>query len=100
MLEAAEQAVQFCQGRSESDMFGDQILAFALRQCVQVIGEAASKISSVRRAELPEIPWVQIIATRHRLVHAYWDTDYVVIWETATEDVPALIPLLRAALDC
>jgi uncharacterized protein with HEPN domain len=47
---------------------------------------------------MPSVPWLQIIAMRHRLVHAYFDVNKTILWKTATEEIPALIPALRLLL--
>lgn len=59
------------------------------------MGEAASRLSQSTRAGLPNVPWGRIVAMRHRLVHAYFDIDHDILWSTATEDVPALMAVLR-----
>ncbi|WP_242370641.1 DUF86 domain-containing protein [Anaeromyxobacter sp. SG26] len=47
------------------------------------------------QASHPEIPWAQIIATRNRLIHAYFDVDLQVVWDTVTDDLPQLVRLLE-----
>jgi uncharacterized protein with HEPN domain len=47
---------------------------------------------------LPSVPWTQIVRMRNRLVHAYFDVDADIVWRTATEEVPALLPALQGAL--
>jgi uncharacterized protein with HEPN domain len=65
-------------------------------RAVEIIGEAASKISAETRMDYPDIPWRAIIAMRNRLVHAYYDVDHNVLWKTSCEEVPSLLTLLRA----
>ena len=74
------------------------MLLFALVRAVEVFGEAAAKVSSETQASMPSVPWLQIIAMRHRLVHAYFDVNKTILWKTATEEIPALIPALRLLL--
>jgi uncharacterized protein with HEPN domain len=50
------------------------------------------------RAALPLVPWVQIVAMRNRLIHAYFDVNRDVLWKTASEEVPDLLPTLKAIL--
>lgn len=71
------------------------MLLFALTRAIEILGEAASKISEEARAELPLIPWSRIVAMRNRLVHAYFDIDRNILWRTATEELPELLRLLR-----
>ncbi|HXB68104.1 MAG TPA: HepT-like ribonuclease domain-containing protein [Candidatus Acidoferrales bacterium] len=55
-----------------------------------VIGEAISRLSVELRDRYPEVPWPQIIAVRHRIVHAYFDLDWQILWDSATGDIPQL----------
>src|SRR5438128_9837765 len=55
-----------------------------------MIGEAISRLSVELRERHPDVPWRQIIAVRHRIVHAYFDLDWQILWDAATEDIPEL----------
>jgi len=57
---------------------------------LEVIGEAAKRISADLRAKHLEIPWRAITGMRDKLIHDYLDVDLDEVWKTATEDVPAL----------
>lgn len=98
MIEAAETAAGFVQGRTRSDLDRDPILAFALVRAIEIVGEAASKISVETRGLAPDIPWSSIVSMRNRLVHAYFDINHELVWISATEELPELLPLLRDLL--
>ena len=72
------------------------MLSFALARAIEIVGEAASKVSATTRLSSPAIPWNLIIAMRNRVVHAYFEIDLEIVWKTATEELPALLPALRA----
>ena len=95
MIEAAEAVATFVSGRSRADVDTDSMLLFAGVRAIEIIGEAASKVSQETRAAVPAVPWVQIAAMRNRLIHAYFDIDRDILWRTAIEEVPALLTLLR-----
>ena len=57
---------------------------------IQVIGEAANGISPEFQKQHLEIPWKDIIAMRHLLVHQYFGIDLDEIWNTAKQDLPKL----------
>ena len=101
MLDAAHTAMRLAQGRTRLDLDEDEGLILSLTKAVEMIGEAARHVSEPARGEMPAIPWTQIIAMRHRLVHAYFDIDPEVLWQTVRRDLPSLIaqlePLLRDA---
>jgi uncharacterized protein with HEPN domain len=73
MLEAARLASSFASGRSRQDLDGDMMLVLSLVKCVEIIGEAAGRVSEETRVQFPATPWRQIIAMRNRLIHAYFN---------------------------
>ncbi|WP_242333289.1 DUF86 domain-containing protein [Anaeromyxobacter sp. SG66] len=95
MLDAAREAMSFAAGRSRGDLERDRMLVLAIVKDVEIIGEAAARVSPAMQASHPEIPWAQIIATRNRLIHAYFDVDLQVVWDTVTDDLPQLVRLLE-----
>ncbi len=98
MLEAANEALSFVQGKTREDLYGSRLLALALTRQIEIIGEAASKVSLERRAAIPGIPWHAVTGIRHRAIHAYFDVDLEVIWSTITLYLPALVRELDNAL--
>ncbi len=95
MVEAAEAVQDFVAGRSRADLDQDRMLVFAIIRAIEIIGEAASKISPETRIAGGGVPWAQIIATRNRLIHGYFDIDHTIVWKTATEEIPGLLIQLR-----
>jgi len=72
-------------GRQRTDLDAYQMLLFALVRAIEVIGEAASKVSAETRTATPSTPRSVIISTRNRSVHAYCDIDRNIVWKTVTE---------------
>jgi uncharacterized protein with HEPN domain len=99
MREAAQSAVQFIAGRQRSDLDTDQMLLFALVRAIEIVGEAASKVSEETRAAEPDIPWKAIVGMRNRLIHAYFEIDADILWVAATEEIPTLLSQLRSLDD-
>jgi uncharacterized protein with HEPN domain len=98
MLEAAQEAVSLTQGKTRNDLNDDRVLALALVKLIEIIGEAATRISKEGHAQIAEIPWPSIISMRNRLIHAYFDIDLDRVWDTVTDDLPPLIEALRNTL--
>lgn len=96
MIEAAESVAQFVAGRSRDDLDRDRMLLFAVVHAIEILGEAASKISPETRAGTPQIPWGAIVSMRNRLIHGYFDINKTIVWKTATEEIPALVPQMQA----
>lgn len=99
MIEAAEDALSFVAGRTRDELDTDRMLLFAVVRAIEIIGEAANKISPETRAVHSEIPWAAIVGMRHRLVHAYFAIDTDIVWVAVTQELPALLAQLRAILE-
>ena len=82
-------------GRSRTDLDSDRMLLFAVVRAIEVVGEAASKLSEEFRAAHPGIPWRAIVGMRNRLIHAYFDIDTETVWETTTQELPPILNQLR-----
>ena len=96
MIDAVEDAMEFVSTRSRADLEKDKMLQFALVRAIEVLGEAAGKVSAAGRAELPFMPWAAITGMRNRLVHAYFDVDLDILWVTAIKALPELRAQLKS----
>ncbi len=99
MIEAAQAALDFVRGRERADLDHDRMLLFALVRAVELVGEAASRISPDARARAPDIPWPAIVAMRNRLVHVYFDIDRDILWKTVKVELPDLVRKLERILE-
>ena len=95
MLDAAKEALSFVRGQNRAALDWDRKLMLSLVLEVEIIGEAASQVSPATRKKHPTIPWQDIIAMRHRLIHAYFDVDLDILWDTIRKDVPSLVRKLE-----
>ena len=98
MLASAGAALSFASGKSRENLASDRMLLRSIERELEIVGEAANKVSKEFRLAHPEIPWEDMIGMRHRLIHAYFDVDLDMVWQTVIEDLPNLAPLLEAAL--
>jgi len=92
MLNAAREAVSFVRGKKREDLDRDRLLVFGLVKALEILGDAAYRLSEETRAELPTIPWEDVIGMRHRLVHAYFDINLDILWRTVQNDLPPGLP--------
>lgn len=95
MADAAREAIGFAEDRTRADLDVDRKLVLALVKAIEIIGEAAYQVSQTARSELPGIPWEDIVGMRHRLVHAYFDINLDILWQTVQEDLPPLVAELE-----
>ncbi|HYI62267.1 MAG TPA: HepT-like ribonuclease domain-containing protein [Acidimicrobiales bacterium] len=94
LIEAAETAMQFVEGRSRSDLDDDEMLRLALTKLVEIVGEAAKQVTGATRQDHPTVPWSAAARMRDRLVHHYFDIDLDVLWSTVMIDLPALLAVI------
>ena len=90
MIEAAEEAMRFAAGQSETTLATDRKTLLAAIRCIEIIGEAAARVSAATRESAPDVPWNAIVGMRNRLVHAYFDVDADLVWKTISVELPAL----------
>ena len=99
MLDAAREAREFARGRQRSDLDEDRQLVLATVKSIEIVGEAAARVSDETQAAHPTIPWAAAVGMRNRLVHAYFDIDHDRVWDTIADDLPPLIAQLSALVD-
>ena len=77
----------------------DEVLSAAVLHHLTVMGEAINRLSPELRERHSEVPWHQIVAVRHRIVHAYFDLDWQILWNAAMDDVPQLRKQISGILE-
>jgi len=87
-----------CRGRTRSDLDTDRLLNLALTRLIEIIGEAANRVPEPLQAKYPQLPWLQMIGVRNRLIHGYDSVDFDILWAIVTQDLPPLISQLNAIL--
>jgi uncharacterized protein with HEPN domain len=98
MVDAAQALASFVEGRTAQDLERDRMLLFAVVRAIEIMGEAASRLSGDAQAQISDIPWASIVGMRHRLIHGYFDVNTEIVWKTATVEVPALLEILTRAV--
>ena len=98
MRDAAATALQMAVGYDRADLSASRMLAMALTRCLEILGEAASKISPEFRSRYVRIPVSKMVSMRNRLIHAYFDVDLDIVWTTVHDDLPPLLVALDEAL--
>ena len=97
MLNAAREAVALSRGKGPRTLAKDRVRSLALVRLLEVLGEAAGRVSEETREEHPEMPWSQIVGLRNRLIHGYDSVDLEVLWRILRDDLPPLIEALQDA---
>jgi uncharacterized protein with HEPN domain len=98
MLDAAETAAGFVQSKTRNDLDDDRQLTLSLLKALEMVGEAAARVSTECQAGCQPIPWEKVIEVKHQVVQAYWDIDRDWIWQRVTEDLPRIVRALEELL--
>lgn len=99
MLDAAQEAAFFAQNKTRGSLDTDRQLVLSLVKSIEIIGEAAAKVTTKCREDFPQIPWRDIISMRNRLTHVYFDVNLDILWKTVVEDLPPLIAELGKVVE-
>ena len=99
MLEAVRAVADFTHGLTLSEFLAagrdKEITRLAVERKLEILGEAARRVSSHFQEEHPEIPWRQIVGLRNVISHEYDKVNYTLIYRIAREQIPELITLLE-----
>lgn len=95
MLLAARDAQQFVHGMDKARFLTSDLHQSAAIRKLEVIGEAAGKVSRSAMDAVPEIPWRKITGMRHRLIHDYFDVNLELVWQVVQDELPSLIRALE-----
>lgn len=95
IIEAAEEALGYVEHLDRDEFKASRPMQHSVVRCIEIVGEAASRLSPAIRQANPQIPWPDIIGMRNRIVHAYFDIDAEVVWRTAREDFPDFLAAIE-----
>jgi len=99
ILEHAREAVGMIQGKERADLRHERMLELSLIRLIEVVGEAAARVTPDGQAKYPSIPWPQVVGMRNRLIHGYDQVDLDILWDTIEDDLPPLITKLEKILE-
>jgi uncharacterized protein with HEPN domain len=95
MLDSAKEAVELIKKKNRADLAAERVLSLALVRLLEVVGEAANRVTNATRLQYPNIPWSQIVSLRNRLIHGYDTINLDILWKILTDDLPPLIAQLE-----
>ncbi len=96
ILDAAKLAIQYVQDIEKEAFFQDIKCQDSVIRRLEIIGEAARRVSLSTRAEIPDIPWMEMIGMRNMMIHEYDSVDLEIVWDTIQRDLPRVIVILSA----
>ncbi len=95
MLQHARGVMRAVEGRTLAQYVEDEDLRLAVERRIEIIGEAARRVSPAFQDAHPDIPWRKIVAQRNILIHEYGEVDDEIMWDVARISVPELVRLLE-----
>lgn len=98
MLVHAREAHEMIAGKERDSLARERLMELALVRLIEIVGEAASKVSPEGRQQYSSIPWREVVNMRNRLIHGYDSIDLGVLWDTIDVDLPGLIAMLEEIL--
>ena len=85
--------------KDERTLSEDVVRQAATLRWLQIIGEAANRVSPTLRAAHPEVAWRAIIGTRNVVAHGYDRVKLEVVWKVVEHDLPDLRRQIAAFVD-
>ncbi|GAB5411222.1 MAG: DUF86 domain-containing protein [Chlamydiales bacterium] len=95
MLDSTDAVLAFSKGKRKESLKKDRLYQSAVLRELEIIGEAAGRISEKTKKKFPQLPSKVLVGMRNRLIHAYFDVDLDIIWTTIREDIPHFKPNLK-----
>ncbi len=98
MLDAGKAVMEFIADQTYHDYASDRKLRNAIERNIEIIGEAANKVSKSFQKNNPQIPWGKIIAQRNVIAHEYGEIEDELLWRVAKQHVPELVSQMARLL--
>ena len=95
IMESARLALDYVKEKTRVEFFDDFQCQDAVIRRLEIIGEAANRISAETQIAFPNLPWNDMIGMRNVMIHDYDDVDMAIVWETVQNDLPPLISALE-----
>ena len=90
MLEHCRGISATVEDRSFQEYCADENLRYALERRIEIVGEAAKRLSDSIKKNHPEIPWQKIVAMRNILAHEYGEVEDEIVWRVTQTHIPEL----------
>jgi uncharacterized protein with HEPN domain len=99
IIEAVEKIDRYLAGLTFESFVSDERTVDAVLRNFEIVGEAARHVPAEVQARFPAIPWPRMRAMRNIVIHAYRQVNLGIVWDTARDDLPQLLPLLRQIIE-
>ena len=97
--DALGKAKSFTEGMEYSAFVQDERTIFAVVRALEIVGEATKNVPDELRRRFPEVPWRVMAGMRDVLIHGSFDVNTEVVWKTATERAPQVLPSVKQCIE-
>ncbi len=91
MLDSTQAILSFAKGKQRTSLDKDRLFQSAVLRELEIVGEAAGRISEKTKKKFSHIPWKELVGLRNRLIHAYFGVDHDIVWKTIREYLPSFL---------
>ena len=98
MIDSTEAVLAFAKGKQRVSLDKDRLFQSAVMRELEIIGEAAGRVSEKTKKQFPDLPWKELVGLRNRLIHAYFDVDHDIVWKTIREYLPSFLQRLQEVI--
>ncbi len=98
ILESARLAVSYVASQTQDEFLGDVQCQDSVIRRLEIMGEAARRVSVETRSAHPDLPWSDMIGMRNILAHEYDDVDLAIVWRTVLTQLPGIVARLESLL--
>lgn len=95
IADSAKGALAYVSGKTREQFFSDRQCQDAVIRRLEIVGEAARRVSQEGRSRYSDLPWREMVSMRNRMIHEYDDVDLEIVWDTVQVDLPQLVQKLR-----
>ncbi|MBQ9178025.1 MAG: DUF86 domain-containing protein [Prevotella sp.] len=99
ILDACNVLMQSREQDSLDELRSNPVKFYGYVKLVEIIGEATYKLTKEFRASHPDIPWDMMEGMRHVLVHDYYRISPDKLWDTVSDDIPTLKPMIEQLIN-
>lgn len=99
MFDHAREAMDLVAAKQRRHLDTDRVLCLALARLMEIVGEAAARVTPETRNQIPLVPWSGIVGLRNRLIHGYDSMDLDILWTILSRELPELVEELGKHID-
>jgi uncharacterized protein with HEPN domain len=99
MLNAARAVRNFIRGMDRETFLEDEKTRSAVTYQLLILGEAAKAIPAEIKSQASNLDWKGMATMRDRLIHAYFNADYGLVWDTVEKEIPQAEEGLEKLID-